>query len=43
MQIGNLENGETIEFGRQSFDLDCLADNVYVVIVVDCVIDHNDE
>jgi hypothetical protein len=43
MQIGNLENGEALEFGGKPFDLDCLADNIYVIVVVDYVIDHNDE
>jgi hypothetical protein len=43
MQIGNLENGEPIEFGGQPFDLDCLADSVYMVVVKYYVIDHKDE
>jgi hypothetical protein len=43
VQVGNLENGEPIESGRQVIDLDRLADYVYLVIVIDCIVGYENE
>ena len=43
VQVCELKDGEPIEGWRQAFDLNCLADNVNMIIVVDGVIYQKDK
>ena len=41
MQVGNLQDGEPFELRGQSFDLNCLVDNINPIVVKICVVCNN--